>query len=121
MADFEPIYETERRFIVHDPAIVRASSAPEYIAQGYVFSMDGYAIRVRVLESPRDSGNARAFMTGKGPRVGLKREEYEIEVDPLWGRQVVDRCRHKVVKYRYQVLAGQTWEVDQFLGENEGL
>lgn len=113
--------ERERRFIVSDPRITIGAPS-EYIVQAYVFSLDGFAIRVRYVEDETHPGlEPKASLAGKGPRVGSDREEYETPVSTLWARQIIARSANVVRKRRFQVLTDQTWEIDQFLDRNEGL
>jgi adenylate cyclase len=113
--------ELERRFVVNDQSIVDGAPS-EYIVQAYVFSIEGFAIRVRYSKDESEvNSKGKATLTGKGPRIGDEREEYEIEVSELWARQVISRAANVMRKRRYQVVTDQTWEVDEFLDENEGL
>jgi len=124
MSDFQPTFESERRFLVRDPAAV-VGAAWELITQAYLFSADGFAVRVRRVQEPiaqsSELTEGAAWLTGKGPRINERREEYETQVSPLWARQVIARCANVVVKRRYQLLTDQTWEVDEFLEHNLGL
>ena len=120
--EFEPVFELERRFLVADPRIAEGADW-ELITQAYIFSVQGFAVRVRRVQRPvggiLDEG--KAWMTGKGPRYGAKREEYDLEVSPLWAEQVIQRSANVVSKRRYHVVTDQTWEVDEFLADNVGL
>lgn len=120
--DFEPVYELERRFLVHDTSIVQSASW-ELITQAYIFSSDGYAIRVRRIQKPAGAHlpEGKAWLTGKGPRHGAKREEYDLEVSPVWADQVIQRCANVVRKRRYQLITDQPWDIDEFLDDNDGL
>jgi adenylate cyclase len=117
-------FEDERRFFVQDPSVVKGAEW-ELITQAYVFGLDGYTIRVRRIQEPiRNSPDltaGTAWLSGKGPRYGTRREEYEKRVSLLWAQQVISRSADLIVKRRYTVLTDQTWEVDEFLGENKGL
>ena len=123
VTDFVDHVERERRFIVRDTSIV-AGAPWEEITQGYVFSLDGFAIRVRLIRQLDASGAllaSRAWLTGKGPRIGASRQEYDSEVSLQWAAEVIARCANVVRKRRYQVITDQTWEVDEFLDANAGL
>lgn len=120
---FQPVIERERKFLVSDTSIT-AGAAWEEITQAYIFSLDGFAVRIRRVQERLPSGKlaeGRAWMTGKGPRIGAAREEYDSEVSPAWAQQVIGRSANVVRKRRYQVVTDQTWEVDEFLGDNAGL
>jgi len=125
--------EVERRFLVRDPDIVEGASR-EIIVQGYAWAKDGYAIRLRMTtqvddvslpgehQSPAEQ-KRKATMAFKGPRYGASRIEYEWEIDDLDAvQEALQRIDHKVSKSRYHVIAeGETWDVDVFHGDNEGL
>ena len=67
----------------------------------------------------------KAYLTIKGPSEngGLSRYEFETEVSPEDGRQLMRLCRPgKIDKTRWLVKCGEhTVEVDEFHGDNEGL
>ena len=122
--------EIERRFLVRDPDIVRGASR-EIIVQGYPWAKDGYAIRLRVTTQIDDEAAGRppgppvvrATMALKGPRIGAARVEHEFEIDDVDSAQAaLLLMERKVSKSRYHVIAeGETWDVDVFHGDNEGL
>jgi adenylate cyclase len=116
--------ERERRFLVAEPSIVRGASWT-LITQGYFFAQDGYAIRVRYRETPTDRKGGLRFLdarlTAKGPRFGDERDEYEADMDPILAYEFVKRCTRVIRKRRYQLPVGNTWEIDEFLDDNEGL
>src|SRR5215510_8455677 len=116
--------EIERRFLVSDPDIVKGASQ-EVIVQGYFFAKNGYAARIRRLHRVDEDGKiseGQATMTVKGPRLGASRAEFEMEIDPKFAEGMLREIDLKVIKDRYQVIAdGETWDVDVFRGDNEGL
>jgi adenylate cyclase len=116
--------EFERRFLVSDPGVVQGASR-ELIIQGYFFVKNGYAARIRRLHHINDDGStreSRATLTVKGPRCGAAREEFEMEVDQKFAEGMLREIDHKITKSRYQIIAdGETWDVDVFHGDNEGL
>lgn len=116
--------EIERRFLVSDTSILEGASR-ELIVQGYFFAKNGFAARIRrlhVVEAEDVIRESRATLTVKGPRRGATRAEYEMEIDPKFAENMLREIDHKITKTRYQVIAdGETWDVDQFHFENEGL
>jgi len=124
--------EIERRFLVKDPTVVDGASR-EIIVQGYAWAREGYAIRLRLTTQVDDTApgghpppaerNAKATLAFKGPRIGAARVEYEWEIDDLESvQEALRRIEHKVSKSRYHVISeGETWDVDVFHGDNEGL
>ena len=123
MSDGIEQFEHERRFLVRDRSFY-IGSGWELITQAYVFALDGFAIRVRLTQKALVSGQQDtgvAHLTGKGPRFGAVREEYDTEVSPLWAKQVIQRSANVITKRRHHVVSDQVWEVDEFDGDNAGL
>ena len=109
-------HEIERKYLVHGDAW-RVGAAGLYCRQGYLAATIDCTVRVRVLG---DQG----FLTIKGRVEGIQRAEYEYGVPVQEAREMLDRLcpRPLVERYRYhREYAGQTWEVDEFVGENQGL
>jgi len=112
-------FEIERKFLVRGP-FQRDAVGRHEIAQAYISITPRHTVRVR----RRDD---RAFLTIKGKAVdgGLTRPEFEWEITSeeadglflLAESGVVRKIRHLV-----PCADGRhTWEVDEFLGENQGL
>lgn len=120
-------FEVERRFLVSDTSVVEGCGW-DLITQAYIFSMDDFAIRVRLKQTPKQEDplvlvDTGAELTVKGPRVGVKREEYPLPLPLQMAREIIGRSANVIVKKRYQLPQGDdlTWEVDEFLGDNAGL
>lgn len=117
-------YERERRFIVDTPAIV-AGWSWVLISQAYLWSKNGYAARVRLIQHLDDSGDLvdlDATFAIKGPRIGDERFEAENRLPDFdVARSIIDLADHVVRKRRYQVIDKEAWDVDVFLDDNEGL
>jgi adenylate cyclase len=108
--------EIERKFLVTSPAY-REGAHCVLFRQGYLLSGNDRVVRVRMC-------GEQAFLTIKGGTVGITRSEFEYAIPLVDAEQMLSLfCRpHLVEKYRYQVAcAGSIWEVDEFLGDNEGL
>ncbi|MFT4601471.1 MAG: adenylate cyclase [Arenicella sp.] len=90
------------------------SSIP--ISQAYMKTDGEKTIRIRTTDTI-------AYLTIKGKTVGATRSEFEYEIPLEEGQQLMTQfCENKVEKVRHLVAIGShTWEVDQFIGENEGL
>lgn len=106
--------EIERKFLVLDQSY-RQHAKGVYYQQGYISFNP--AVRVRTADQ-------QAFLTIMGPRHGLSRAEYEYPIpydDAL--EMLQDFCIKPIIeKYRYKVeYGGFTWEIDEFLKDNEGL
>jgi CYTH domain-containing protein len=65
----------------------------------------------------------QGYLPIKGPNQGITRPEYEFEIPAGEALQMLDTMCEKVVsKERHNIeFEGNTWEVDFFNGENEGL
>lgn len=120
-----PHVERERRFLVDEPDFLEGASSTD-ISQAYIFTKDGYAVRVRIEttshENSRGPDDAKASLTAKGPRVGDERDEYEIALSVEYALEIIQRAEWIIEKRRYSFPAdGQVWDVDVFAGNNEGL
>jgi CYTH domain-containing protein len=84
--------------------------------QGYLLSEAGKTIRVRVTET-------EGFLTIKGKTTGFSKPEYEYAIPKNEAEELLHQfCSAVVSKIRYKVyFKGKLWEVDEFLGDNEGL
>lgn len=88
----------------------------EIIKQGYLSTDPNKTIRVRT------KGN-HGFITVKGKSLSASRPEYEYEIPlneaeemlQLFCHQLIEKNRH------YVTYKDQLWEVDEFIGENQGL
>jgi CYTH domain-containing protein len=89
---------------------------PMHLRQGYIFSDENKTIRVRVADNV-------GTITIKGSTVGMSRSEFEYTIPADEGLQLLDNFAvSELEKYRYNITyAGKLWEVDVFLGDNEGL
>ncbi len=64
-----------------------------------------------------------AQLTVKSLQTGATRAEFEYEIPVDDAREMLKLCELSIIeKKRYIVpFAGFTWEVDEFLGDNQGL
>lgn len=108
--------EIERKFLVRD-SLWKSLAEGVLYRQGYL-SIDGArTVRVRVI-------GEEGFLTIKGPTVGISRLEFEYEVPVSDARQLLDvLCEQPIIeKFRFRIEHDRcVWEVDEFLGVNEGL
>lgn len=143
----EQIFEFERKFFVSAlPAVVEHAHR-NLIIQGYVFAVDGYAIRVRVtvrdtaidfsdfnpevdrfgayerrILSEQAGSLSGAWITVKSPPVSAQRYELDQQLDPAVAVSILQRCHKIVIKNRHSVWLGEDgWEIDEFGGQNTGL
>lgn len=106
--------EIERKFLV------KASWQPQdegtAICQGYLNSEQARTVRVRIRGS-------QAYLTIKGENHGIERLELEYDIPVPDAKALLQLCEKPLLeKIRYtESFAGHLWEIDRFLGENEGL
>lgn len=109
--------EIERKFLV-DIARWHASGIDREhgnrLRQGYLSTEP--VVRVRMSD-------AQAWITIKGRNVGIVRAEFEYEIPLDDARELFALCGDRVLdKTRFTLeYRGQTWEVDEFHGVNDGL
>ncbi|HEU4372478.1 MAG TPA: CYTH domain-containing protein [Telluria sp.] len=107
--------EIERKFLTAGDGW-RALGEPLLLRQGYLSSDPARVVRVRV------EGD-RAFMTIKGKSAGATRGEWEYPIPLADANELLALCEQPLVeKQRRRIeFAGNVWEVDEFLGANQGL
>jgi len=108
--------EIERKFLVHSDAW-REGAKPMECAQGYLAAGPPVSVRVRIMDG-------RAMLNIKTATLSLTRAEYEYEIPMNDAREMIDKlCTGSVIKKSRHLIpfAGNTWEVDEFHGDNEGL
>lgn len=109
--------EIERKFLVTGDYKSKAFCC-HHISQGYISSDNGRTVRVRISDD-------KAYLTIKGPSFdgGLSRFEWEMEIPMKDAEQLMKLCKGgQLTKNRYLVRSGKhVFEVDEFLGDNEGL
>jgi CYTH domain-containing protein len=108
--------EIERKFLVKN--VQWRGLAQGYLyRQGYIPTQDYTTVRVRIIGD-------RGYLTIKGKNTGMSRPEFEYEIPlPDADQILTSLCQPPLIeKYRYRIeFAGKTWEVDEFLGDNQGL
>ncbi len=106
--------EIERKFLVtsNDWRI----NEPVQIRQGYLNRDPDRTVRVR-------TAGDQAWITVKGRTTGSVRSEFEYPIPLNDADELLMLCQRPLLeKRRYHFEHdGRTWEVDEFLGENEGL
>jgi len=109
--------EIERKFLVDKKqwALLKKPEGTKFI-QGYLSIDAKKIIRVRVTDG-------LGFLTIKGSSDSISRPEYEYTIPMEEARDLIRLFTPThVEKARTKIQAGKyTWEVDEFLGENEGL
>ncbi|BDB56126.1 CYTH domain-containing protein [Flavobacterium ammonificans] len=110
--------EIERKFLVASNAFKSDALRKNNIAQGYLSAHTERTVRVRIK-------GEKGYLTIKGEsnETGLSRFEWEKEILVAEAKQLLELCEKGVIeKIRYEIQVGEhLFEVDEFLGENEGL
>jgi CYTH domain-containing protein len=110
--------EIERKFLVKDKGYREEATSKILILQAFLCADPDRTIRVRCIG---DHG----FMTIKGRTFGegTSRPEWEYEIPLEEATELLSLCiADPIEKVRYQVpCGGHTFEVDEFMGVNQGL
>ncbi len=109
--------EIEKKYLVLN-SNYKANSSVNYIQQGYVSTKKEGVVRVRVKDD-------KGYITIKGENHGTVRLEYEYPIPLNEAKEIIENlCQKPVIekrRYNYKSSDGHLWEIDEFLGENEGL
>ena len=106
--------EIERKFLIRGDGW---RSAPAiYFCQGYLNRDKNRTVRVRIA-------GEQATLTIKGVSQGISRLEFEYAIPLDDARALLTLCEQPLIeKYRRVVdYQGKRWEIDEFLGDNQGL
>ena len=110
--------EIERKFLVASQNFKDYSFEKITIKQGFLNSHKERTVRVRVT-------NTKAYLTikGKSNKSGTSRFEWENEISVNDAESLLLLCEENIIeKNRFLVKNGvRTFEVDEFLGLNNGL
>jgi len=106
--------EIERKFLVRGDGW--RAGRRSYLCQGYLNRDQRRTVRVRIA-------GESAWLTIKGETSGATRAEFEYPIPVADARQLLPLCEPALIeKHRYVLQhRGFTWEVDEFLGQNQGL
>ena len=108
--------EIERKFLVTGGSWRKLAKGTPY-RQGYLSTVKERTVRIRIAGD-------RGYLTVKGVSLGATRTEFEYEIpvadadtmlNELCVRPLIEKTRCKIP------FEGLIWEVDEFVGENEGL
>ncbi len=109
--------EIERKFLLKDDSWRQAADAGTKMRQGYLSNSDKSSIRVRISDD-------MAHLNIKSAEPGCVRREYEYPIPVSEAEELLaDLCHGALIeKVRYKVnFSGFIWEIDVFLGTNQGL
>lgn len=119
--------EIEHKYLVTSSAF-KALAQPVYYRQGYIPTLNGMTVRVRIA-------GTQGYLTFKDHAVGITRHEFEYPIPAAEAEQLLTLMCDKpqIEKQRYVIpidggqlpdgtpVTGLHWEVDVFMGDNEGL
>ena len=109
--------EIERKYLLkNDNWRGIVDNGTEYI-QGYLVGSKNASVRIRI------EGD-HAYLNIKSATLGVRRQEFEYPVPLDEAREILETlCEQPLIKKkRYHVtFGGNTWEIDEFEGENAGL
>jgi adenylate cyclase len=108
--------EIERKFLV-DMNQWRPEQKGTAIKQGFIPTAGHTVVRIRI------SGD-KAYLTIKGKNTGSERSEFEYSIPVCDAEQMLQELceRPFIEKTRYRTnFSRNTWEIDVFHKENEGL
>jgi CYTH domain-containing protein len=108
--------EIERKFLVKGDSW-RSLGTRKVYRQGYISTVNGITVRVRIA-------GENGYLTIKGKTKGMTREEFEYPIPVEDAKMMLDTLcdRPLIEKIRYRINRDNlVWEVDEFLGENQGL
>lgn len=110
--------EIERKFLVRSMNFKREAHNSYEIIQGFLNTDPERTVRVRIK-------GKQGFITVKGKSnvEGTVRMEWEKEIAKEDALQLLNLCEPTIIKkFRYEVkVENHLFEVDEFLGDNEGL
>jgi CYTH domain-containing protein len=108
--------EIERKFLLSGDDWKKLARGVRY-RQGYLCSTKERTVRVRTIAD-------KGFLTIKGLNTGISRMEYEYEIPLKDANVLLDMlCEKPLIQKKRSTIkvAGFTWEVDEFFGDNQGL
>ena len=108
--------EIERKFLVQGKQWRKLGEGKIY-SQGYFPTSKDCTIRVRTIGD-------KAYLTIKSKTVGNTRSEFEYPIPFNDAQEMLNNLcdRPFIQKTRYKIVQDNiTWEIDEFMGENEGL
>jgi CYTH domain-containing protein len=106
--------EIERKYLVNGDDWKTAK--PIRYSQGYLNRDKSRTVRVRIA-------GEKGFLTVKGLTSGMSRDEFEYSIPVEEAETMLDLCEKPLIEKNRRVISfkGFDWEVDEFLGDNEGL
>jgi len=111
-------YEIERKFLVLSALYKNEAERKIYVKQAYLSTNPNASVRIRIADN-------QAFLTikGKSTHQHTTRFEWEKAISTEEAQTLFNLCETGIIeKHRYIVIfQGKRFEVDEFMGENQGL
>ena len=106
--------EIERKFLTTGEQWRAAT--PIYYCQGYLNRDKQRTVRVRIAGD-------KAMLTVKGLTTGASRDEFEYDIPIDDAKSMLAMCEQPLIEKNRRIVhhEGLDWDVDEFLGLNEGL
>ena len=106
--------EIERKFLTTGEQWRTAT--PIYYCQGYLNRDKQRTVHVRIAGD-------KAMLTVKGLTTGASRDEFEYDIPIDDAKSMLAMCEQPLIEKNRRIVhhEGLDWEVDEFLGLNEGL
>tara|TARA_R110000737_G_scaffold10226_1_gene25926 strand:+ start:80 stop:547 length:468 start_codon:yes stop_codon:yes gene_type:complete len=110
--------EIERKFLVNSDSFKFNATVKNRIVQGFLNTHPERTVRIRIID---DAGYIT--VKGKSNSSGTTRFEWEKEIALDEAESLLQLCEKGILeKIRYEIPWGDhLFEVDEFLGQNEGL
>ena len=110
--------EIERKYLVVSDAFKEAAHKTSYMIQGFLNTDPDRTVRVRLYDN-----RGSLTIKGRSSEDGTTRFEWETEISTEEAEALLELCEEGMIeKTRYEVAVGdKLFEVDEFMGENEGL
>ena len=110
--------EIERKFLVTSEAFKNEAHKRTRIVQGFLNTNPKRTVRVRI-----QGDQGYLTVKGKSNSSGLSRFEWEKQISIAEAEELLHLCEPGIIeKTRYEISSDHhTYEVDDFMGENEGL
>ncbi len=110
--------EIERKFLVKNLDFKKEAKEVHHIIQGFLNTHPQRTVRVRIKDT-----TATLTVKGISNGTGISRFEWETVISKEDAAKLLEICEPgKIEKERYIIpVKNHTFEVDVFLGENQGL
>ena len=109
--------EIEHKFLLANDDWRKQIDRSVQYRQGYLTSSPSSSIRVRISDD-------RAWLNIKSATIGSHRYEFEYEIPQTDAIEMLSKLCTKplIEKTRHIIFSnGNTWEIDEFFGDNAGL